>query len=122
MASVYDALWTGARLPFRAGVSKVLVQVRCGRCEDVSDQSDQLSDTLSLLLDADMTLHILAPGAVAMKRAGSSTKASRLFGADADGVFTARNVKNLLPNASLLKQVRKRPALGYLTVHHLSLG
>ncbi|KAJ1524178.1 hypothetical protein ONE63_010704 [Megalurothrips usitatus] len=118
----YDALWYAARLPFRAAVSKTLVLVACHECGgDASDQAAAFSDAVEMLMDGDLSLHVLEPRAVRLRKAKTpsrpgkagaraATKAAvkegRIFGADRQGVFTPRNVKSLQPSDQLRQQVR----------------
>lgn len=127
MQDAYDALWYAARLPFRAGVSKTLVLVACNECSgDSSEHADSFSDAVEMLLDGDLSLHVLAPNSVRLRKAASKAsgkskgkaasknKQGRIFGADRQGVFTPRNVKSLQPSQQLVKQV------GETTHHHAS--
>lgn len=114
MQDTYDALWYAARLPFRAGVSKTLVLVACHECSgDASEHADGFSDAVEMLQDGDLSLHVLTPNSVRLRKAASKASAKksknkqgRIFGADRQGVFTPRNVKSLQPSQQLVKQVR----------------
>lgn len=122
LQDAYDAIWFAARLPFRAAVSKTIVLVACHECSgDASEQASSFSDAVEMLMDGDLSLHVLEPRAVRLRKAkakGSSkasgkaaakaaVKEGRIFGADRQGVFTPRNVKSLQPSDQL-RQVGAR--------------
>lgn len=98
---VYDALDMASQLPFRAGVSKTVVLVQCSGCSLELDQPWMLRQ----LVDRDVTLHVLQPKAVQMRGATAQRSKGKVFGTDANGVFTARNVKSIVPSGGLLKEV-----------------
>ncbi|CAG2069461.1 unnamed protein product, partial [Timema podura] len=99
-SAALEALWVATHLSWRAGVSKTVVLVQCGHCEE---GAEGYSELLSVLLEADITLHLLEPRA-ALLRVDKSNK-GKLYGADQRGAFTGRNLRNLQPSAALLRQV-----------------
>nr|CAD7460027.1 unnamed protein product [Timema tahoe] len=99
-SAALEALWVATHLSWRAGVSKTVVLVQCGHCEE---GAEGYSELLSVLLEADITLHLLEPRA-ALLRVDKSSK-GKLYGADQRGAFTGRNLRNLQPSAALLRQV-----------------
>jgi hypothetical protein len=58
---------------------------------------------LNMLLENDITLHMLQPHALRFH--SGQSKASNVYGVDLYGAFSGRNLKNLTPSFSLLRQV-----------------
>lgn len=96
----FSAVQYASRLPFRATASKTIVLLQCTLCQETEDE---YSHMISMLLENDITLHILQPHA--LKLHSGQGKASKVYGVDLNGAFSGRNLKNLLPNFPLLRQV-----------------
>ncbi|XP_071443259.1 uncharacterized protein [Hetaerina americana] len=97
-----EALWYAARLPFRDGVSKTVVLIMCGDCKDATDAA--YADAVGMLLEGDLTLHVLAPTILRTHRQQSSTL-QVVLGFDSRGAFTVRNVRTLVPSSDLMRQL-----------------
>nr|CAD7203021.1 unnamed protein product [Timema douglasi] len=89
-SAALEALCVATHLPWRAGVSKTMVLVKCGHCEE---GTEGYSEMLNVLLETDITLHLLEPRAATL-RVDKSSK-GKLYGADQKGAFTGRNLRNM---------------------------
>lgn len=96
----FSALWHASHLPFRATASKTIVLLQCTLCQEAEDE---YSNMLSMLLENDITLHMLQPHA--LKFHAGQGKASKVYGVDLNGAFSGRNLRNLMPSFTLLRQV-----------------
>ncbi|PNF19502.1 hypothetical protein B7P43_G02340 [Cryptotermes secundus] len=96
----FSAMQYVSRLPFRATASKTIVLLQCTLCQETEDE---YSHMISMLLENDITLHILQPHA--LKLHSGQGKASKVYGVDLNGAFSGRNLKNLMPSFPLLRQV-----------------
>ncbi|XP_046393120.1 uncharacterized protein LOC124161022 [Ischnura elegans] len=97
-----EALWYAARLPFRDGVSKTVVLIMCGDCRDATDAA--YADAAGMLVEEDITLHVLAPTILRTRRQPGTGPAVAI-GFDSGGAFTTRNVRSLVPNRDLKRQL-----------------
>lgn len=98
--STFSALWHASRLPFRATASKTIVLIQCTLCQE---KEDEYSNMISMLLENDITLHMLQP--FALKMHSGQGKASKVYGVDLHGAFSGRNLKSLMPSLPLLRKV-----------------
>jgi len=58
---------------------------------------------IGMLLENDITLHVLQP--LALRMHSGQGKASKVYGVDLHGAFSGRNLKSLTPSLPLLRQV-----------------
>jgi len=58
---------------------------------------------ISMLLENDITLHMLQP--LALRMHSGQDKASKVYGVDLHRAFSGRNLKSLTPSLPLLRQV-----------------
>jgi hypothetical protein len=58
---------------------------------------------ISMLLENDITLHMLQP--LALKMHSGQGKTNKVYGVDLHGAFSGRNLKSLTPSLPLLRQV-----------------
>lgn len=98
--SAFSALWHAALLPFRATASKTIVLLQCTLCQEAEDK---YSNMLNMLMENDITLHILHPHVLRFH--SGQSKASKVYGVDLNGAFSGHNLKNLMPSFPLLRQV-----------------
>ena len=98
--STFSALWHASRLPFRATASKTIVLLQCALCQEIEDE---YSNMINMLLENDITLHMLQP--LALKTHSGQGKANKVYGVDLRGAFSGRNIKSLMPSLALLRQV-----------------
>jgi hypothetical protein len=98
---VFAALRYAVNLPYRAGVSKQFVLVSCG-----SDcQANSYADALTLLIENDIKLHLLQPRDLKVKGRTSSEEIKNVYGFDADGVYTVRNIRSLKGDRELRRHL-----------------
>jgi len=67
------------------------------------EKEDEYSNMISMLLENDITLHILQP--LALRMHSGQRKASKVYGVDLHGAFSGHNLKSLMPSLPLLRQV-----------------
>ena len=96
----FSALWHASRLPFRATASKTIVLLQCTLCQETEDE---YSNMISMLLENDITLHMLQP--LSLRMHSGQGKASKVYGVDLHGAFSGHNLKSLMPSLPLLRQV-----------------
>jgi len=94
-ANVFEALQFAARLGFRPGVRKTFVLVMC---EDVTNSmnSKAYGDSMTMLTEQDITLHLAANIKVGFKGLAKSRMNSKIFGFTKDNVLTASGMDSSL--------------------------
>ena len=70
------AISFAAKYPFRTGVSKTIIVVPCEKC---TERSVSYPDIRQLLMDRDITLHVLMPHDFTLPKSGS-VKTSYIYG------------------------------------------
>jgi hypothetical protein len=95
-----SALEYAVKLPFRAGVSKTIVLISCGECTDAS----KYADSLSYLIESDVTLHILSTKDVLLQ-GNRPEDETRLFGFDATSAYTVHQLRTMKGDQALHRQL-----------------
>jgi hypothetical protein len=107
--NVFEALQYAARMGFRAGVVKTFVLVTC---DEGAMTSSEYGDSMTMLTEQEITLHLLAPMDLHFKGSSRSRLASKLYGFSKQSVITAsgsdqdlrRQLKNPKDHLSTLAQ------------------
>jgi hypothetical protein len=102
-ADTLAAIRFAAKYPFRAGVSKTIIVVPCEKC---TEKAVSYGEIQKLLLDRDITMHVLMQHDFKLVK-GDSVKTSYIFGADRKTVFTQKHVgdRELKGDRDLRKQI-----------------
>ncbi len=82
-----ETLRFAGRLSFRPGVAKTFVLVTCDPKSALSPVN--YGDSMTMLTEQDITLHLLAPLSLTFKSTSRSKLASKLYGFSKDSVITA---------------------------------
>uniref|UniRef100_A0A182J4N7 Vitellogenin domain-containing protein n=1 Tax=Anopheles atroparvus TaxID=41427 RepID=A0A182J4N7_ANOAO len=99
---IFDAIILASKLIFRPGVSKTFILLPCSRCATSRMELD-FSSIVQLLIEYDIKLHILADHELSFNK----TRVSRLFyGMDSRAAYTKKDVKELVGDEELRKQIR----------------
>ncbi|XP_043484877.1 apolipophorins [Leptopilina heterotoma] len=109
---VFAALGFAAQLVFRPGVSKTFILLPCTHC-DPENQTLDYSVLHQVLLERDITLHILMDGDFQFNK----TRLNKMFyGLDATKSYTKKDSRILTGDVDLRRQVKlPKTALGYCT-------
>uniref|UniRef100_A0A182IB32 Uncharacterized protein n=1 Tax=Anopheles arabiensis TaxID=7173 RepID=A0A182IB32_ANOAR len=99
---IFDAITMASNLVFRPGASKTFVLLPCSRCV-ASKMKLDFSSIVQLLVENDIKLHILADQELSFQK----SRVSRLFyGMDSQMVYTKKDVKELIGDAELRRQIQ----------------
>ncbi|KFB38034.1 AGAP008807-PA-like protein [Anopheles sinensis] len=99
---IFDAIILASKLVFRPGASKTFILLPCSRCATSKMKLD-FSSIVQLLIEYDIKLHILADHELSFNK----TRVSRLFyGMDSRAAYTKKDVKELVGDEELRKQIR----------------
>ncbi|CAG7820252.1 unnamed protein product [Allacma fusca] len=106
---LYEVIEFAARtLKFRAGVSKTFIAITCG--DESCGSDNRYADTLTLLIENDIKLHMLTPKEFTTKGNKRESASSKIYGIDHEGVFTSGHVKsNILEADKSLKRQLNLP-------------
>ncbi|KAG7207006.1 hypothetical protein KM043_000897 [Ampulex compressa] len=109
---VFAAIGFASQLTFRAGVSKTFLLMPCSNCEP-ENQTLDYSVLHQVLLEHDITLHILMDGEFEFKK----ERLNKIFyGLDATTSYTKKDARTFGGDTDLRRQVRlSKTALGYCT-------
>ncbi|CAG0895946.1 unnamed protein product, partial [Cyprideis torosa] len=102
--NVYDVLKYALKLPFRAGVSKVMVVVTCSRC-DVTD-TVEYSDLLNSLLEKGISLHFLQPEEIETLGRKKFRVYDKPIGYDAEKAYAIRDAVELEGDFNIRQIIR----------------
>ncbi|CAG0901553.1 unnamed protein product [Darwinula stevensoni] len=100
---LYEVIEFAAKLPFRAGVGKSLVIVSCEECGRPDTQA--YADTLNILLEADMRLHLLYPTKIGLKGEKIAKPLDAPVGFDDGKVFTLKDSRDLQGDRNLKERL-----------------
>ncbi|XP_055638867.1 uncharacterized protein LOC129776937 isoform X2 [Toxorhynchites rutilus septentrionalis] len=99
---IFDAIIVASKLVFRPGASKTFILMPCSRCASSSMKLDY-SSLLQLMLENGIKLHILTDQDIEFDK----SRVSRMFfGMDRDKAYTKKDLKDVVGDADLRKQVR----------------
>ncbi|XP_055591953.1 uncharacterized protein LOC129743787 [Uranotaenia lowii] len=99
---IFDAIIVASKLIFRPGASKIFILLPCSKCASSSMKLDY-SSLLQLMLENGIKLHILSDHDIEFEK----LRVSRMFfGMDRDKAFTKKDLKDLIGDSDLRKQVR----------------
>ncbi|XP_025074116.1 uncharacterized protein LOC105427375 [Pogonomyrmex barbatus] len=107
---IFAAIGFASQLVFRAGVSKTFILMPCSHCES-ENQTLEYSVLHQILLERDITLHILMDGDFEFEK----EKISKIFyGLDAAKSYTKKDSRMLIGDVDLRRQVKlSKTILGY---------
>lgn len=99
---IFDAIIVASKLVFRPGASKTFILMPCSKCSSSSMKLDY-SSVLQLLLENGIKLHILADHDIEFDK----SRVSRMFfGMDSYKAYTKKDLKDLIGDTDLRKQIR----------------
>lgn len=104
-ANIFEAIRFAASLPFRAGVTKSFVLVKCTECTSEKFKADY-SEMFRTLLDNDIQLHLMMNQEFTYKSQQKKLKLKRVLGLDKNTVFTTKDIRYLTGDKDLLTQVK----------------
>ncbi|XP_062546026.1 uncharacterized protein LOC134212310 [Armigeres subalbatus] len=99
---IFEAIIVASKLVFRPGASKTFILMPCSKCSSSSMKLDY-SSVLQLLLENGIKLHILADQDIEFDK----SRVSRMFfGMDSNKAYTKKDIKDLIGDTDLRKQIR----------------
>uniref|UniRef100_W4VR36 Putative lipoprotein n=1 Tax=Corethrella appendiculata TaxID=1370023 RepID=W4VR36_9DIPT len=98
---MFEAIITAAKLIFRPGASKIFILVPCSECL-AHDMKLDYSSVLQLLLENGINMHILMNQDII----GKARDIRSFFGMDREKAYTKNDVKHLIGDIDLRKQIR----------------
>ncbi|XP_058818906.1 uncharacterized protein LOC131681859 [Topomyia yanbarensis] len=99
---IFDAIIVASKLVFRPGATKTFILLPCSKCATSSMKLDY-SSLLQLLLENGIKLHILADHDIEFDK---SRVSQMFFGMDREKAYTKKDIKELVGDPHLRKQVR----------------
>ncbi|XP_022243893.1 uncharacterized protein LOC106460939 [Limulus polyphemus] len=92
-SNIFHAIRFATGLPFHVGSTKTFVLAKCSTCESEDEKGDY-GEILQILLDNEITLHLLMDHEFQMKSAIKSKTANRLLGLDTEYAYTLKDAKD----------------------------
>jgi len=99
---VFGALKYAGRLPFRAGVSKLVILITCNPGTDGSFYGD----AMTMLIEQSITLHHLTAGSSLSWRGSKTKSTDKIYGFSKSAIYTIKNLNDMNGDTILRKQLK----------------